>query len=169
MLGLEVDAIDMAPMSFDGVVVAKVTHVEKHPDAEKLCIASVTDGTDTFQVVCAAPNCRADLVTAFAKVGATLADGKGGTFQIKKAKLRGVESSGMLCAGDELGISEKSDGILELSADTPLGTDIRQLFGDAIFEISLTPNLGHCASLQGVLRELAASLDTTLFASYSVH
>ncbi len=161
MLGLEVDAIDMAPMSFDGVVVAKVLSVEKHPDAEKLCVASVTDGKETFQVVCGASNCRSDLVTAFAKVGATLSDGKNGTFQIKKAKLRGVESNGMLCAGEELGIAEKCDGILELPADTPLGIDIRQLYGDAIFEISLTPNLGHCASMQGVLRELAASLDTS--------
>ncbi len=159
MLGLEVDAIETSPMSFEGVVVVKVLSTERHPDADKLCVASVSDGQETLQIVCGAPNCRVGIVTALAKVGATLTDEKGESFKIKKAKLRGIESSGMLCTGKELGISEDHEGILELSADSTLGSSLSELYGDAVFEITLTPNLGHCASLQGVLRELSAYLD----------
>ncbi|MDP1835105.1 MAG: phenylalanine--tRNA ligase subunit beta [Chlamydiales bacterium] len=161
MLGLEVEGIDTSPMSFTGVVVGQVVKTERHPDADKLTVAMVSDGQETVQVVCAAPNCREGLITAFAKIGGTLTDPEGKTFKIKKAKLRGVESNGMLCAEDELGLSQSHDGIIEFPVDTVLGTDLQQLYGDAVFDISLTPNLGHCASLQGVLRELAAFLDTS--------
>lgn len=164
MLGLEVEGIEMPKMSFEGVVVGKVVKTERHPDAEKLTVAMVSDGKETVQVVCGAPNCREGLLTAFAKVGAVLTDPEGKTFKIKKAKLRGVESNGMLCGADELGLPGDSEGIIELPDDAAVGADLQELYGDAIFEIGLTPNLGHCASLQGVLRELSASLD----ASYSL-
>ncbi len=120
MAGLEVDAIEVLKPSFEGVVVGEVTHVEKHPNADKLTLTHVTDGKASYQVVCGAPNCRVGMRVAFARIGAVLKLADGSTLQIKQAKIRGVESFGMLCAGDELQISEKGDGILDLPSDTPL-------------------------------------------------
>lgn len=155
MAGIEVDSYDNIGSSFTGVVVASVIQVEKHPDADKLVVAKVQVGPDVFQVVCGAPNCRPGIKTAFARVGATLDNG---SFTIKKSKLRGVESFGMLCAADELQLSkEKDEGIMELPLETPEGTPLKDLFADTIFEISLTPNLGHCASVLGIARELSAA------------
>lgn len=154
--GLEVDGYAPIGAEFEGVVVAQVLEVEKHPNADKLVVAQVTDGPEIFQVVCGAPNCRKGLKVALAKIGAVLKDEKGEVFQIKKSKIRGVESSGMLCAADELGLAEKSEGILELPQDAPLGTSLSDLYGDTLFEISLTPNLSHCTSILGVARELSA-------------
>lgn len=159
-LGLEVDGIERPNFCFNGVVVAKVLAAEPHPNADKLRVATVTDGKETLQVVCGASNCRAGLVTALAKVGATLSDKDGKVFAIKSTKLRGVDSFGMLCACSELGLPGDDSGIMELSEQAPLGTAVEDLYGDAVFEIGLTPNLGHCASLLGVLRELSAALDT---------
>jgi phenylalanyl-tRNA synthetase beta chain len=155
MAGIEVDSYETIGSSFNGVVAATVVHVEKHPDADKLVVAKVRVGDETFQVVCGAPNCREGIITAFAPVGATLDDG---AFTIKKSKLRGVDSFGMLCAADELQLSkEKNEGIMELPSGTKEGTPLKDLFGDTIFEISLTPNLGHCASVLGIARELSAA------------
>ncbi len=161
MLGLEVEGIETPQHTFSGVVVGKVLNTEKHPDADKLCVATVTDGTETLQVVCGAANCRPGLVTALAPIGASLTGPDGKAFKIKKGKLRGVESFGMLCAADELGLPGSQEGIMELPETLPLGGDLAQLCCDAVFDIALTPNLGHCASLQGVLRELSAALDTS--------
>lgn len=155
MAGLEVDAIETIKPEFTKVVVGKVLEVAKHPDADKLCVAKVTDGTSTFQVVCGAPNCREGLKTAFAMEGATLKDDKG-EFKIKKTKLRGVESFGMLCSAKELNIGTGDEGIIEFGDHLIEGTDIAELYSDTIFEISLTPNLGHCSSALGVARELSA-------------
>ncbi len=150
--GVEVDKIEPAPLAFSGVVVGKVISAEKHPDADRLRVARVSDGTEEFQVVCAASNCRAGLITAFAKAGAVVGETK-----IKKGKMRGIESHGMLCAADELGLGEASEGIMEL--DATLGIDLSALYGDTIFEVSLTPNLGHCMSVIGIARELSALLE----------
>lgn len=159
--GLEVENIENTSSNFDGVIVGEVVKVEKHPDADKLCVAQVSDGRETLQVVCAAPNCRVGLKTAFAPVGATLTDEKGQKFKIKKTKLRGVESSGMLCAADELGLTdEKQAGIMEFDEEMKVGDDLASLFSDTILEIGLTPNLGHCNCLFGVARELAALTDS---------
>lgn len=155
--GLEVDSIEKIIPSFSGVVIGHVTHVEKHPEADKLCIATVSDGIESFQVVCGAPNCRSGMKTAFAKVGAVLSESDGKTFTIKKAKLRQVESFGMLCAADELGIGEGDNGIIDYVGNLPIGTDLASQYTDILYEIGLTPNLGHCASLIGVARELSAS------------
>lgn len=157
MAGLEVDAIETMGAGCEGVVVCRVLEVQKHPQADKLCLAAVTDGKNTHHVVCGAPNCRAGMKTALAPIGAKVLDEAGKPFTIKKSKIRGVESSGMLCAADELGIPGTSEGILELPTDVPEGTNITSLYGDTIFEISLTPNLGHCASVLGVAREISAS------------
>lgn len=155
--GLEVDGIESCSTRFQGIVVGRVSDVQKHPNADKLCVATVTDGVESYQVVCGAPNCRAGIKTAFAKVGATLEDDNGKIYKIKKGKLRDVESYGMLCSKKELGLSGEDDGIIEFSDDAKEGDSVAEMYGDLIFEISLTPNLGHCASIVGIARELSAA------------
>jgi phenylalanyl-tRNA synthetase beta chain len=159
-LGIEVEKITGLTTAFTGVVIAKIITADQHPNADRLRVAQVTDGTETFQIVCAAPNCRPGLFTALALIGAELTDAEGGKWKIKKSKLRDVESSGMLCSGKDLGLSEEADGILELSADSTLGTDFSTYVTDPVFDISLTPNLGHVLSVLGVARELAAYYKT---------
>ncbi len=159
LLGIEVENIEKKVFSFQGVVVGQVLSTAKHPNADKLQIAQVTDGTQEYQVVCGAPNCRAGLVTAFARIGASLTDEEQKIWKIKKSKIRDVESEGMLCSAAELGFSKEHDGIIELSTDWALGSDLTSFYSDPIFDISLTPNLGHCLSILGIARELAAALD----------
>ena len=150
--GLEVDSVDSPCKEFDDVVVARIESIEPHPDADKLRVCQVNDGTQMHQVVCGAANAAAGLVAPLARVGATLEAG----FKIKKAKLRGVESHGMLCGADELGLSEVRDGLMELPADAPLGQNLRDYLelNDAIIEIDLTPNRGDCFGLRGIAREV---------------
>lgn len=156
--GIEVDLIEKYSPPFSGVVVAKVLEVAPHPDASKLQIAQVFDGTNTFQVVCGAKNCRKDLITAFAKPGAVL--GETNPFTIQEKPLRGVHSQGMLCSADELGLSNVEEpGILEFDNLFPLGTDLKTALNDEIFHISITPNLGHTLSVLGIARELKAFLN----------
>lgn len=162
LAGLEVDKIEKSALGFSGIVVAKILQTSPHPEADRLRVAEVTDGTESFQVVCGAENCREGLTTAFARVGARLTDETGKDFKIKKSKLRGVESFGMLCAEEELGLSSNSTGIMELDDSLPVGTELTSIYGDTIFEISLTPNLGHCTSVRGIARELAALLNLKL-------
>jgi phenylalanyl-tRNA synthetase beta chain len=157
LAGLEVDGVESIGSTFSGVVVGEVLSVEKHPDADKLCVAKVTNGSDTFQVVCGAPNCRAGIKTAFAMIGAELEGEDKKSFKVKKAKLRGVESSGMLCSFSELKLEGEHEGIVEFEDHVKVGTDVSEMYGDTIFEISLTPNLGHCSSVLGVARELSAA------------
>lgn len=161
MAGLEVEGIECFGERSQGVVVGRVLEVRKHPDADKLTIAQVFDGNETFQVVCGAPNCREGIKTAFARIGTKITDDQG-EFVIKKAKLRGVESSGMLCAAKEIGLSEESDKIMELPESVVEGAALKDIYGDTFFEISLTPNLNYCASVVGVARELSALLDLPL-------
>jgi phenylalanyl-tRNA synthetase beta chain len=153
MAGLEVDGVEQVAGSFTGVVVGHVLSVEKHPDAEKLSVCRVTNGQDEFQVVCGAPNVRANLKVPFAMIGAVLP----GDFAIKKAKLRGVESMGMLCAEAELGLSDASDGLMELSADAPVGKSLREylVLDDVVIEVDLTPNRSDCLCIAGLAREVA--------------
>lgn len=157
--GLEVEAIHEQTPPFSGVVVGRVESTTPHPEADRLSVAQVSDGIDTYQVVCAAPNCRAGITVAFAKVGARLDITSEKPIKIKKGKLRGVPSLGMLCAADELGLGNKSEGILELPDSYSLGTDFASLHGDTVLDIALTPNLSHCASILGVARELGALLN----------
>lgn len=154
--GLEVDAMERVKASFSGVVIGEILKAEKHPDADKLTIAQLSDGNETVQVVCAAPNCRAGIKVAFAKIGAVLPDGDK-TFTVKKAKLRNVESSGMLCSEKELLIGEESDKIIEYTGSLPVGSDLASNYDEIIYEIGLTPNLGHCANIIGIARELSAA------------
>lgn len=158
LLGIEVDAIENAQPSFAKVVIGEVLSVKKHPDAKNLQIAEVSDGKAQFTVVCGDSKCRAGMKTAFAKVGAVLTDGDGLQRRIEKSTIRGVESFGMLCAGSELGISKDQSGILDLPHEMKTGEDAAHLLWDPVFEISLTPNLGHCMSALGIARELSAAL-----------
>lgn len=162
LLGLEVDTILHPQPSFAKVVIGEILSVKKHPDAKNLQIAEVMDGESTYSVVCGAPNCRAGMKTAFAKVGAVLTDTDGKQRRIEKTTIRGIESSGMLCTGAELEISEEREGILDLPMEMGNGEDVAFLLWDPVFELSLTPNLGHCMSALGVARELSAALQLPL-------
>ncbi|WP_027966795.1 phenylalanine--tRNA ligase subunit beta [Halomonas halocynthiae] len=154
MAGLEIDGIEPVAAAFSGVVVAKVLACVPHPDADKLRLCQVDDGSgEPVQVVCGAPNVAAGQTIAFARVGAVLP----GDFKIKKAKLRGAESRGMICSASELGLEEDtSEGILVLSETAPLGEDFRDWMklDDHTLELDLTPNRGDCLSLKGLAREV---------------
>ncbi|MDF1764122.1 MAG: phenylalanine--tRNA ligase subunit beta, partial [Oleibacter sp.] len=156
LAGLEVDGAEPVAGDFSGIVVGQVVTCEQHPDADKLSLCQVTDGIDTFQIVCGAANVRAGLKIPFAKIGALLPSDAPGGFVIKKAKLRGVESFGMLCAEQELGLAETSDGLMELPDSAPLGVDIRQYLNlnDCIIDVDLTPNRADCLSIAGIAREV---------------
>ena len=154
MAGLEVDAIEPVAGAFTGVVVAKIVSVAAHPDAEKLRVCQVEGHAEGIkQVVCGAPNAREGLVIPFATIGAKLP----GDFKIKKAKLRGVESFGMLCGQTELACGDDDSGLWELPGDAPIGQDLREYLDldDNILELDLTPNRSDCLSVRGIAREVS--------------
>lgn len=154
MAGLEVEAMEPVAAIFTGVVVGHVVSVAPHPDADRLRVCQVNVGTDApLQIVCGAPNVCADAKVLCATVGAKLPD-----FEIKKAKLRGVESMGMLCSARELGMAEVADGLLLLPPDAPVGMDVREYLrlNDNLFTLKLTPNRSDCLSVTGIAREVAA-------------
>lgn len=155
MAGLEVEALESVAPAFNSVVVAQILTAEKHPDADKLRLCTVNVGeAEPLQIVCGAPNARVGIKIPCARIGAVLPGG----FVIKKAKVRGVESFGMLCSAKELGIAEESNGILELPEDAPVGTSIRDYLGldDKLYTLKLTPNRADCLSLAGIAREVSA-------------
>jgi phenylalanyl-tRNA synthetase beta chain len=160
MSGLEVEEVEAVAPPFTNVVVAEVKEVAKHPNADRLNVCQVDVGTGTLlNIVCGAPNVRAGMKAICAKAGAVLPPGADGKpFEIKVGKLRGVESEGMLCSAKELKISEESSGLMELPADAPVGTSIRDYLGldDLKFTIKLTPNKADCLSVLGVAREVSA-------------
>lgn len=166
MAGLEIDGIEALGAELDGVVVAEIISTEQHPDAEKLRVCRVSAGDETVQIVCGAPNARAGLKAPLAKVGARLPAAKPGDkpFKIKKAKLRGVESMGMLCAMEELGLGEDNDGLWELAANADVGQSLKDYLGlpDRVLEIDLTPNRSDCLSVSGVAREVGVINRTTV-------
>lgn len=154
MAGLEVDGHEPACLPFDGLVVAEVQSVSKHPDADKLHICEVDCGEkELLTIVCGASNVREGLRTVLAKVGANLA----GKPKLKAVALKGVTSYGMLCSASEIGLGEANDDIIELSTREPIGTPLNEIvdINDRIIEISLTPNRGDCLSIRGVAREVA--------------
>ncbi|KAB0919167.1 phenylalanine--tRNA ligase subunit beta [Cronobacter sakazakii] len=154
MAGLEVDGVEPVAGSFHGVVVGEVVECGQHPNADKLRVTKVNVGGERLlDIVCGAPNCRQGLKVAVATVGAVLP----GDFKIKAAKLRGEPSEGMLCSFSELGISDDHSGIIELPADAPIGTDIREYLklDDNTIEISVTPNRADCLGIIGVARDVA--------------
>ncbi len=156
LAGLEVEALDPAAPAFTGVVVGEVLACARHPNAERLSLCEVTtDGADRLQIVCGAPNVRAGLKVAVAKIGARLP----GEIAIKRAKLRGIESQGMICSARELGIGSEHDGILELPPDFAIGRDVRAALDldDTVIEVNATPNRGDCMSVFGIARDHAAA------------
>ena len=159
MAGIEVESIEPVAALFNKVVVAEVLIVEKHPEADRLKVCSVNTGAETLQIVCGAPNVSAGGKVPCALIGATLPG-----FAIKKTKLRGIDSFGMLCSAKELGISDAADGLLLLPADAPVGMDFRSYYGldDHIFTLKLTPNRADCLGLLGVAREVAAITSAAL-------
>ncbi|WP_180048038.1 phenylalanine--tRNA ligase subunit beta [Acinetobacter sp. YH12243] len=153
MLGLEVDDLSPAAKPFTGVVVGEVLTVEQHPDADRLRVTTVNIGSgEPLQIVCGAPNVRAGMKAPVATIGAVLP----GDFKIKKGKLRGVESQGMLCGASEIDLEDKIDGLLELPADAPVGVNVREYLDldDNVIDISITPNRGDCFSIRGIAREI---------------
>lgn len=154
MLGLEVDELAPVAKPFTGVVVGEVLTVEQHPDADRLRVTTVNIGSgEPLQIVCGAPNVRVGMKAPVATIGAVLP----GDFKIKKGKLRGVESQGMLCGASEIDLEDKIDGLLELPADAPVGVNIREYLklDDNVIDISITPNRGDCFSIRGIAREIA--------------
>lgn len=160
MLGLEVDSLQDLFVELDSFITARVVQVSKHPDADKLTVCEVETGTQTIQVVCGAPNVRPGLVTALALPGVKLPDGT----KIKKSKVRGVSSEGMLCSSRELGLNDEHQGILELADQIPSGRPLRQALGlvDTVIEVDLTPNRPDCASVRGIAREVGGFLATPI-------
>lgn len=159
--GLEVESVRPVAPPCSNVVVGKILHAEKHPNADKLKICQVDVGQNQpLSIVCGAQNARDQLKVAVALVGAVLPN----SLMIQKAKLRGVESFGMLCSERELGLAEVASGILELPEDAPIGVDIRNYLNldDHIIEVAITPNRGDCLSIKGLAREVAAEHDIEL-------
>jgi phenylalanyl-tRNA synthetase beta chain len=153
MAGLEVDGVAPAAPPFSGVVVGEVLSCEQHPDADKLRVCRVDiNGDSPSQIVCGARNVAAGMKVPVATVGAVLP----GDFKIKRAKLRGVESLGMICSAAELGLAESSDGILPLPADTPVGAEFRDYLAldDACIDVDLTPDRADCLSIAGIARDV---------------
>jgi phenylalanyl-tRNA synthetase beta chain len=158
--GLEVDSVEAAVPAFNGIVVGQIASVERHPNADRLVVCQVNDGSTEHTVVCGAPNAKNGLKAPFAPVGASLPGG----VKIARAKLRGISSNGMLCSGKELGLSEDSSGLLALPENAPTGQSIKDYLrlDDAIFDIDLTPNRGDCFSVLGIAREIAATEELEL-------
>lgn len=158
--GLEVAAVEPAVPALDGLVIGEVLHVERHPDADKLSVCRVGTGNETHQIVCGAPNVRVGMKVPVILPGGTLPDGT----KIRKAKLRGVESAGMLCSARELGLSEDHSGLMDLPSDAPVGSSFGTYLGgdDCIIDIEITPNRGDCLGMIGVARDVSALYDTEL-------
>ncbi len=159
MSGLEVASVEAIGASLDGVIVARIVGCSPHPDADKLRVCRVDTGAGEVQIVCGAPNARAGLAAPLAMVGARLPNG----IAIKTAKLRGIESQGMLCSAKELGIDADTSGLLELPEDAPVGKPLAAYLGlpDAAIEIELTPNRGDCLGMLGLAFEVAAEFGST--------
>lgn len=160
MLGLEVDSVEELFVELEQITTARITEVSKHPDADKLTVCAVDTGDEIVQVVCGAPNTRVGMLTAIAKPGVRLPDGT----KIKKAKVRGVVSSGMLCSAKELGLNNDHSGILDLNDQLACGVPLAEALGlrDTVIEVDLTPNRPDCASVRGIAREVGSFTDGAL-------
>ena len=161
MAGFELESLERAAPEFSSVLVAEILSAEPHPQADKLQVCRVTIGHGAvLQIVCGAPNARAGLKSALAEVGARLP----GEITIKAAKLRGIESQGMLASAKELGLADSSTGILELPADAPVGQPLRAYLNldEPVLDLNVTPNRGDAMSVLGVAREVAALTGTAI-------
>jgi len=159
MAGLEVEEMTPAGAVFTKVVIGEIISAEKHPDADRLQVLKVNVGNETLQIVCGASNARIGLKAPCALVGAALPG-----FEIKEAKVRGVESFGMMCSAKELGLAAEATGLLELPNDAPTGQDMREFLSlnDHLFTLKLTPNRADCLSILGIARDVAAITGASL-------
>lgn len=158
LTGLEVESVEQLGCGLDGIVVGEIVSADPHPDADKLRVCQVSVGTgENLQIVCGAPNARVGLKAPLAQVGATV-----GTLTIRAAKLRGVESNGMLCSAKELGLDSDASGLLELAVDASTGIGLSDYLGlpDSAIELGLTPNRSDCLGMHGLAREIAAQFAT---------
>ena len=155
-IGLEVEGVKESKGELSEFKIAKILKTEKHPNADKLKVCDITlDGKKVIKVVCGAPNAREGLLTIYAPPGATVPKSN---FKLKVAKIRGVESSGMLCSESELNLSTESDGIIELkNKENEIGKSYFKSKGEKVIEISITPNRADCLGVRGIARDLAAS------------
>ncbi len=160
-IGLEVEDMAVLGAALDGIIVARIVECAKHPEADKLQVCQVDTGQGLQQIVCGAPNARPGLVAPLATIGT-----KVGTLTIQAAKLRGVDSNGMLCSAKELGLDDDASGLLELPADAPLGTPLADYLGlpDASIELKLTPNRADCFSVRGIAFDVAAACGSDVVA-----
>ena len=156
MIGLEVDQVHDRAKDLDGFVAARVVEAKKHPDADKLTVCQVDNGSETLEVVCGAPNARTGLIGVFAGSGSYI---PGTGITLKPTEIRGVVSNGMLLSEKEVNLSDDHDGIIELPDDTPLGSPAAAALGlaDPVIEIEITPNRGDCLGVRGIARDLAAA------------
>ena len=163
MAGHEVDALEALGAGLDGVVVGEVVEVGRHPDADRLSVCRVATGNGKpVEVVCGAPNVRAGMKSPYAPAGTKLPNG----MKLRRSKIRGVVSNGMLCSAVELALGDDEDGIVELPDDAPAGSPLAAVLGlpDHAFDLDLTPNRGDCFSVQGIARDVSALTGTTLTA-----
>src|SRR5688572_18542722 len=153
-IGLEVEEITVLGEALDGVIVARIVECAKHPEADRLQVCQVDTGNERLQIVCGAPNARPGLVAPLATVGTRIGD-----ITIKAAKLRGVDSNGMLCSAKELGLDADASGLLELPDDAPVGTPLADYLGlpDSSIELKLTPNRADCFGVRGIAFDVAAA------------
>ena len=159
MAGLEVDAIEPVAAVFNKVVVGEVVSIDPHPDAKKLQVCTVNIGAEPLIIVCGAANVHVGMRAPTALIGARI-----GKIKIKKSKLRGVLSYGMLCSAEELGLADSSEGLMSLASDAPLGEDLREYLNldDVSFDVDLTPNRGDCLSVAGIAREVGVLTRTAV-------
>ncbi len=160
--GLEVEKIELDTFDFTDVIIGLILELSPHPEADRLQILIISDGEKNYQVVSGAPLLIQNSKVAFAKEGATLKDEDGKLIVIKKTKLKGIDSFGMLCSEQELGLSNNGDSVLTLPDDAPIGKNLGDFLRDPTLSIALTPNLGHCRSIIGVARELSAHYNEPL-------
>ena len=158
LAGNEVSGIESTVPEWKGIVVAEILAIESHPNADRLRLVTVNTGaTETYKVVCGAPNVQVGQKVAFAGVGVKLVDGHTGqTTELKPAMIRGVESRGMVLSEKELGLSDNHEGILELDAAVVIGTPLGEVLGEKVLNIDVTPNRADCFSITGIAREIAA-------------
>ena len=158
--GLEVDSVTVATPPAATIVVAEILEVQPHPNADRLVLCRVSDGADTRTIVCGAPNVAVGIKVPYAPIGSTLPGG----LKIKRAKIRGVSSEGMLCSARELELSDDADGLLLLAPDAPVGVALVEhlKLNDAVLDVDLTPNRGDCFSVLGIAREVAARRGASL-------
>ncbi len=159
MAGIEVEAVENNSTVPEGIVAAKIVDRQVHPNSDHLSVCQVNDGKNTIQIVCGAPNCDAGKIVPLATIGTVFTTPEG-DFKIKKSKLRGVESNGMMCSASELGISDDNSGLMILPEDTVIGTPVKSLYpGDTFIELEVTPNRPDCLSMWGVARDVSCLLD----------